>query len=839
LSALILALAGAIAALPFFLRRFQTPFFVTIAVSEYRESDLPPNPLAEQDSESLLAFFSRQVKATGGQQRDRFIQELTNLQSQRDNAVVVHLCAHALSHDGEVYLLPDNADLGNSSTWLSLTDVLRLMVACPSSHKLLILDITHPLLSARAGLLIDDVAGRLQDRLEHEDIPDGLFVLCSCARGQSSHAAEGMSRSVFAHYLCLGLSGRCDGSGPKGKQDERLTLQELYAYVRPRVDRWARDNRGVRQTPLLFGHGEDFILAQANTAPAPDDMPEPRPYPTTLQEGWTERDRWWEDGRFRIAPGAFRQREAVLMRAERRWRAGIKPERVEGDLKDELKECDERMEQAKKETQAGSDFRPRSLAQARGLGAQPVAAIADALGRLLPKLDDPALMPKDRAKLLDDFRKEEAIAKASFADLAGTAFLMLAEEPNRAANRIATMQEVIDAMTPPQPYVETLLIGRLAAHENRRKWPAEAVPRLIQAVREAEELLASEPHLLGWHSAALTTAAEKRRSAEQLLFLGKRPDWDRAVSQLEDAANDYRKINRQIAEARRAERLCDEAFALLPGYEPYLAAQSGGDLKDWNGALGAVLELYPLLTRPAEEGPPPAEELGRLTDTLQGHLDGLRRPFLKAESQPGAGSGSGGVAAYREMQTLLAAPRLNAHTRQDLQQAAQTVSCRLSRATLELNSAEEPKGGANLPDRQESGSPGRRVRLSLDLLKLAGLPEERDLRNELEQAESAPTDAAWQTLGTHLRTAWRDALPGRLRGAPDRVADRIDRLLDTPSRDRTPSPIVALRRQQGRHYWQWLGTYYQAESDSPLLAGHEDWRDYYSKAARDAQNLGR
>src|SRR5581483_3236431 len=97
-------------------------------------------------------------------------------------------------------------------------------------------------------------------------------VLCACARGQSSLTAEGMSQSVFTHYICPGLSGGCDGAG-NGKRDERLTLQELYAYVRPRVDRRARHNRGVRQTPLLFAKDEDFILAKANAVTVSDDLP--------------------------------------------------------------------------------------------------------------------------------------------------------------------------------------------------------------------------------------------------------------------------------------------------------------------------------------------------------------------------------------------------------------------------------------------------------------------------------------------------------------------------------------------------------------------------------------
>src|SRR5205823_4080359 len=109
--------------------------------------------LAEQDGDALLPFFAedRRVKAVGGQQRDRLVEELGKLRQRKEDAVVVHLRAHALGWDDKLFLLPANARLGDPTTWLDFEEVLALLQRCPAPHKLLILDLTHPIAGARVG----------------------------------------------------------------------------------------------------------------------------------------------------------------------------------------------------------------------------------------------------------------------------------------------------------------------------------------------------------------------------------------------------------------------------------------------------------------------------------------------------------------------------------------------------------------------------------------------------------------------------------------------------------------------------------------------------------------
>ena len=43
-------------------------------------------------------------------------------------------------------------------------------------------------------------------------------------------------------------------------KDGRISVKELAAYVRDKVDRWAVQNTEARQTPMLLGTGKNFSL---------------------------------------------------------------------------------------------------------------------------------------------------------------------------------------------------------------------------------------------------------------------------------------------------------------------------------------------------------------------------------------------------------------------------------------------------------------------------------------------------------------------------------------------------------------------------------------------------
>src|SRR5262249_12871919 len=121
-------------------------------------------------------------------------------------------------------------------------------------HVLVIFDAFWPGEDSYLGPLGQDVADSLPRELDAVPDPRRL-VLVPCAPGQVPLASPELGRSVFGHYLEEGLRGWADT-----EEAGLVSATTLTEYVQVRVDRWAQENRGVRQTPMLLGDARDFPL---------------------------------------------------------------------------------------------------------------------------------------------------------------------------------------------------------------------------------------------------------------------------------------------------------------------------------------------------------------------------------------------------------------------------------------------------------------------------------------------------------------------------------------------------------------------------------------------------
>ena len=267
LLAVMAGLAGTVIGLIFWLRPFHEPYFLSLAVTEYESFHYPCNAFARQDSDALLKLFSRSRDAHGSQEGRRMKEELLKLAEHKDGPVVVYLSALAICVDGHVFVLAADAvpDRKDKDAWLSLDEILDLIGQCPAPHKLVFLDITHPMADARLGVLEESVAERNEATLKQREVEGKLpfHVLCACASGQVSLVSEELGHTLFAHYLALGISGRADGYNAEGRRDGGVSVHELFEYVRSHMERWPI---GPRQTPLLFGPTRDLSLTNRAVA---------------------------------------------------------------------------------------------------------------------------------------------------------------------------------------------------------------------------------------------------------------------------------------------------------------------------------------------------------------------------------------------------------------------------------------------------------------------------------------------------------------------------------------------------------------------------------------------
>jgi hypothetical protein len=544
----------------------------------------------------------------------------------------------------------------------------------------------------------------------------------------------------------------------------------------------------------------------------------------------------------------FRQLEAALLRAEQRWRRGFEAERVEKELATDLERCEKRLGEARDLAQPGPRPRPRWLAQGRDPEGKPDATAGPALQLVLARLDQGLLAkPPDVKKAGEEFLKKSA-DKLPFPQLAWTAFATLADDPVPGRPKVRFVHDLLDTVREP-PFVETLLLQRLAEWDTR-KWPADAVQRLLRVVRAEGKALAHSPRALSGFGPDFRDAAAKRRDGELLLFAGRPSSWGKANNLFEEAARLYQEINRRADAVEQAHRLYDEALAVLPGYEPYLAARREPDTRaqnDWEAAVRAVGELHELLARPAGAAPPSPKDLRTTVDDLQDGLDKLGRLFRERLKTLIALGQQGRPPDYLEAEALLESPRLRAGDRAALWRARREWGVRLHEGALAAEQAEEKGARAPAvpePDEGAAGATGRehaarRARLSLQLLKLAGLPGLEKLEGEVDRLARQGPDSAWQPLGEQLRAAWVERLPERLRGEHDPArADRLVRVLP-PEEDAGQNPAAELRRQETSAFWRWLGNYYWSESEAGSLTGQEVYREFYRDAAEEYLRLSR
>ncbi|MBX3412486.1 MAG: hypothetical protein KF708_07350 [Pirellulales bacterium] len=260
--------------------------FVPIAVTKY-DFPIPPNSFAREDveqfkdlhDESLVVVDGTGIEETDWNQSWRNVPDGINRLSKllgktvglaRQQTLVIYLSMHGVvdldeRNQPRACLLPPSG--GSNKEWLPVADLFALLKKEEFARrkKLLILD-AHRLESDWSlGQLYNGFGAALEDAFQAAQVPN-LVVLTAAAPGQVAWASPEMARSNFGHFVSLGLHGQADGFGPGGSADSDITLAELEDFVRTQSDAWASENRVDRQTPLLLAgnpaEARQWIVAQ-------------------------------------------------------------------------------------------------------------------------------------------------------------------------------------------------------------------------------------------------------------------------------------------------------------------------------------------------------------------------------------------------------------------------------------------------------------------------------------------------------------------------------------------------------------------------------------------------
>jgi hypothetical protein len=805
LLAVILLLAGAIAGLLYRIQPVKEPYFLGLWIDQTDDPLIPFSPWAEAERAALLEIGWPEKDGFGRQELTLLRDELKSLEKRSRRPVVVYLRAQALVDEGgEVFLLPGDARLAEPRTWLPLRDVFGYLHACPARQKLLILDLGRPFAVPRAGLLRTDVLEQAHKVVQQAvaDTPH-LLVLTACASGQVPYTLDDMARSAFGYYLEQGLHGHADGYNEKHRYDGRIAARELAAFVAARVDRWSRMNRPARQTPQLLASPDagDFILTTALATDPPEEAPERPKYPAWLNEGWRLLDEWRANPAYRTPVARYRELESALLAAEQRWRGGVVGEHSPRELTESVAKFLRDRDQLRL---AENDAPPRSVAEAveRSRKAREAAAVqaaketppagakpegkagavssADVVEKLRELADLNARLTsaakpdeKDAARLTAD---REALLKAS-ATAPWELVQGICETAESSRPRWDQIQlwngllvKMWPSLQPSPPRLERIETLHRLASLPKEGWQAEAVQLALQAARAKDATATCDPAFLPWVKEPLAAAAKAMQAAMESLGSAEPDARATAAKRFEEALQGYNRANRHIQTLESAQRWRDEAMARLPGLALYLE-DAPERLTDWLATMRAARRLQNLLEAPpGRNAPELADVLGELDEQTRRIEKGLNRlpPHIAQDRLKGMldQTGRPTVAAWRELDALLAGPATEAAQREQVWNA----SCRLSTRLLQLTLTEDladhrlsrltPAPGEVRANEASAASRARalqRAQLSLGLLELDAAVDTRTLETTLQRALGGD-EKARESIGRILKTAWQEAL---------------------------------------------------------------------------------
>ena len=165
-----------------------------------------------------------------------------------------------------------------------------------------------------------------------------LAILTAAAPGEISWCSPQLKNSVFAEQVARGLLGEADRI--QKSRDDRVTLQELFEFVREGTNHWVVQNRDLRgQHPNLIlpkpeAAAKDLlatIVGRVSGKPAVKATP-PKTASTSdvladLIQLWNKRDKLKEaaapeNSPEQVDPLAWRGLHEQLRRAERQYLAG-------------------------------------------------------------------------------------------------------------------------------------------------------------------------------------------------------------------------------------------------------------------------------------------------------------------------------------------------------------------------------------------------------------------------------------------------------------------------------------------------------------------------------------
>jgi TolB-like protein len=174
-----------------------------------------------------------------------------------DDRVLVYFAGHGMTTGTKGhemgYLMPVDADKGRvRSTGLNMREVQNWFAGYPAKHVMFVADACY------SGLAVVTRSVGLSPRLRDyiKQITDKRSRATIVAGGMNEQVLEHNGQGLFTHFFLKAISGSADRNG-----DRIITLDEVGAYLKPKVSQTALDQYRRSQTPQIAADGEgEFVF---------------------------------------------------------------------------------------------------------------------------------------------------------------------------------------------------------------------------------------------------------------------------------------------------------------------------------------------------------------------------------------------------------------------------------------------------------------------------------------------------------------------------------------------------------------------------------------------------
>lgn len=239
-------------------------FAVVIGIEQYRQK-LPRADFAAHDAKIVGEYLTKVmgypeenvvVRLNDKAARtdlEKYLEEWLQGKVKANDSVFVYYSGHGAPNTktGEPYLVPYDGDPAFiESTTYPLKRLYAAMDKLPAKEVVVMLDSCFSGAGGRS--VIAKGTRPMMLSIENPVLASGKTMVLAASSGtQTSSTFEEKSHGLLTYYFLKGLQG--DGDLNK---DGKIDMAELYEYVRPNVERIARNQYNNEQTPQLLASPE-------------------------------------------------------------------------------------------------------------------------------------------------------------------------------------------------------------------------------------------------------------------------------------------------------------------------------------------------------------------------------------------------------------------------------------------------------------------------------------------------------------------------------------------------------------------------------------------------------